>query len=188
MSARLDWKERQPVVHFGLTGSATSSYLDANLFYPERKHRSDAGFDCRTTCDFAISVGEQRTVPLGFRVAIPAGWVGLLCSRSGMARNLGIQVTNAPGIIDNGYRGEMMAIVSRVAPGADAAHFYAQSGTGDAGIEVAPAHFEAGDRIAQLVIVPCLTTARRLDEREWNELLLDNTDRGAAGFGSTGKG
>ena len=187
MSARLDWKERQLVVHFGLTGSATSSHLDANIFYPERRYRSDAGYDCRTTCGFAISVGEQRTVPLGFRVAIPAGWVGLVCSRSGLVRKLGIQVTNAPGVIDSGYRGEMMAIISRVAPGAEAAHYYAQSETGDARMEVSPAQFDAGDRIAQLVFVPCLINVRNLDDREWNELLLDNTDRGPAGFGSSGK-
>lgn len=106
-----------------------------------------------------VFVGQRVLVDTGFAVEIPRGMVGLVCSRSGLAVNHGIMVLNAPGIIDSDYRGELKVILYN---------------TGGSRYE-----FKNGDRIAQLVVVPCYTCA-------WIEDELDETERGTGGMGSTG--
>lgn len=134
--------------------------LDAGLEPPARAHPTDAGVDLRSTIDVTLEPGERRLVPTGVAVAIPVGWVGLVAPRSGLAARHGLTITNAPGIVDSDYRGEVMATLQATSEQVTVSR---------------------GDRIAQLVVVPCLTAPLVLVDE------LDPTDRGAAGFGSTGR-
>ncbi len=104
--------------------------------------------------------GERAAVPTGIAVAIPDGYAGFVLARSGHAMQSGISVVNGPGLIDSGYRGEISVLLINHGEGA--------------------VIFETGDRIAQLVILA-------VPHVEWVEVdELDETARGAGGFGSTG--
>lgn len=99
-------------------------------------------------------------MPTGIAVAIPEGFAGLVLPRSGHALRHGIGVVNGPGLIDSGYRGEVSVLLIN---------------HGDEEVS-----FARGDRIAQLAIVP-------IPSVEWTEVeSLDETQRGAGGFGSSG--
>ncbi|PZU37042.1 MAG: dUTP diphosphatase [Microbacterium sp.] len=126
---------------------------------PTRAHADDAGLDLTAAETLVIPSGQRRTVRLGTAVSIPTGHVGLLCPRSGLAARHGITTLTVPGIIDAGYRGELKIVLYNTDP--------------------APYQVRAGDRIAQLVIVPFTHLAPVAQP-------LTTTDRGAAGFGSTG--
>lgn len=134
--------------------------LHALATMPKRAHATDAGFDLTSTEAHKIAPGEYRMVSTGLAVAIPAGYVGLVAPRSGLAAKHGISITNAPGIIDSGYRGEIKCLIHNLGT----EHF----------------KIEIGDRIAQLVVTPFLPAL----SVEVNE--LPAADRGDAGFGSTG--
>jgi dUTP pyrophosphatase len=129
---------------------------------PERAHDGDAGYDLRAAEAATIGPGERASVGTGIAVAIPDGHAGLVLPRSGLASRHGIALVNAPGLIDAGYRGEVRVLLLNT--------------DRDETFEVAP-----GDRIAQLLIVR--HEAPELQEVE----SLDETARGAAGFGSTGR-
>lgn len=123
----------------------------------------DAGFDLRTLRDFTINPGQVINVPTGFRIAIPKGIVGMVCSRSGLASKQSIACLNSPGIIDSGYRGEIHATLINL--GKDTVSF------------------KKGDRIAQLLLVNHI-----MDSTEFIQVEdLGETERGEKGFGSTGK-
>ncbi len=107
-----------------------------------------------------LAPGERRLLPTGVAVAIPEGYVGLVSPRSGLALRLGLGIVNTPGVVDSGYRGELAIIL--VNHGSD------------------PIEIARGDRIAQLVVVPVASV--EFDPVEE----LDDSDRGAGGFGSTG--
>jgi dUTP pyrophosphatase len=129
---------------------------------PARAHADDAGFDLHADEAATIGPGERASVGTGVAVAIPPGHAGLVLPRSGLAARHGIALVNAPGLIDPGYRGELRVLLlntDREQP-----------------FEIAP-----GDRIAQLVLVP-LALAQPLEVDA-----LDETVRGAGGFGSTGR-
>lgn len=132
---------------------------------PRRQHESDAACDLEadTSEPYTIQPGDRAAVPCGFAVAIPPGYVGLVCSRSGMAIKHGVFVLNAPGVIDPGYRGEVKAILMNLG--------------------AAPFRVNPGDRIAQLLIVPALTPIFSHHTHIWDAA----TDRGSNGFGSTGR-
>lgn len=127
---------------------------------PTRAHKGDAGLDLTANENTVIPSKGWRLVPTGTKAAIPEGQAGLVCPRSGLAAKHGITVLNAPGIIDAGYRGDIGVVLINHGP--------------------KPFEISAGDRIAQLVVVPFtpLTPVGRP---------LGTTDRGTAGFGSTGK-
>ncbi len=128
---------------------------------PTHSHEGDAGVDLYTSIDFKLQSGERRLVPAGIAVAVPQGYVGLVCPRSGMAVKHGITVVNGPGVVDSGYRGELK--VALINQGAE------------------PVSFERGDRIAQLLVVPVAV-------QELTEVAeLPTSDRGDGGFGSTGQ-
>lgn len=128
---------------------------------PTRAHPGDAGFDLHAVEAAEVPAGGRVAVPCGFAIALPEGTAGLVLPRSGLALREGVTVLNAPGLIDSGYRGEVMAILVNHDP----ATVFA----------VAP-----GDRIAQLVIVDLPGAGfREVDE-------LPDSQRGAGGFGSTG--
>lgn len=129
---------------------------------PRRAHDGDAGHDLHAAETARIEPGERASVGTGIAVEIPPGHAGLVLPRSGLAARHGIAVVNAPGLIDAGYRGEVRVLLLN-------------TDKHDA-FDVNP-----GDRIAQLLIVP--HAAPEVVEVE----SLEETVRGAGGFGSTGR-
>jgi dUTP pyrophosphatase len=128
---------------------------------PARTRPGDAGYDLYSAEGFSLWPGERHTVPTGVAIALPPGVAGLVVPRSGLAARHGISVVNGPGLIDPNYRGEIRVVLVN---------------HGDARFEAA-----AGDRIAQLVLIPFLTPdALVVDE-------LPPTERGENGFGSSGR-
>lgn len=127
---------------------------------PTYAHETDAGADLRAAREMTIRPGEQILVPTGVTVAIPAGYVGLIHPRSGLAWKHGITVLNTPGTIDADYRGEISVILIHHGKEAYKIKKY--------------------DRIAQLVFQK-VEHAVFVDAHS-----LDETLRGTGGFGSTG--
>ena len=135
--------------------------LDPDLPLPGYEHPGDAGLDLRARETVTLAPGERALVPTGVAIALPAGYVGLVCARSGLALRKGISLVNAPGVIDAGYRGEIGVILIN--------H--------DA---TTPVTLERGDRIAQLLI-------QRVERAQLVEVTeLPGSHRGEGGFGSTG--
>ena len=128
---------------------------------PVAQHPGDAGLDLRAAVDTVVAPGERAMIPTGVAVAIPEGHAGLVLPRSGLAARQGLTLANAPGLIDAGYRGEVICAVVNLDPAEK--------------VEI-----RVGDRIAQLVVVvlPTVTPV-------WSEELPGST-RGEDGFGSTG--
>ena len=121
-----------------------------------------AGLDLVAALDapVAIAPGARAAVGTGLAVAIPGGWEGQVRPRSGLAREHGLSVLNAPGTIDSDYRGEVIVLLVNL---------------GDREVRV-----ETGQRIAQLVIAPAIQAEVEVVAE------LPPTARGAGGFGSTG--
>jgi len=135
--------------------------LDPSLPLPEYAYPGDAGLDLRAACDCTL-LPEQRTpIPTALRVAIPEGYAGLVVPRSGLAARHGLSVVNTPGLIDSQYRGEIVVLAIN--------HDTSK-----------PIVISKGDRIAQLVIVP-VPQVKLVEVSE-----LDETERSARGFGSSG--
>jgi len=133
---------------------------DARL--PTRAHDGDAGYDLYAVEPAVIEPGERAMVPTGIAVALPEGHAGLVLPRSGNAARHGIALVNAPGLIDEGYRGELKVLLLNTD-------------------RREPFAIEPGDRIAQLVIVAVATPpAVELEE-------LPPTARADGGFGSSGR-
>jgi len=132
------------------------------LALPAAKTAGSAGLDLSAAVVDAllIPVGGRALVPTGFAIALPPGHEGQVRPRSGLAVEHGVTVLNAPGTIDADYRGEVKVPLINL---------------GDA-----PFTVTRGMRIAQLVVAP--VSAVHLIERD----SLDETARGAGGFGSTG--
>jgi dUTP pyrophosphatase len=120
-----------------------------------------AGLDLRADEDFVLQPGERRTVPTGLALELPEGYEGQVRPRSGLASRHGIGMVNAPGTIDADYRGEVHVILVN----------HGQE----------PFAAKRGERIAQLVVAP----VARVEVIEVDA--LSDSDRGAGGFGSTGK-
>ena len=138
-------------------------HIDAQL--PTKANYEDAGFDLRAIKDYVIEPGETVFVDTGISVAIPRGHVGLLFQRSSMVR-VGLQLANCVGVIDSGYRGNLMAAIRNTN-------------------EENTCTIIKGDRMAQLVVMPFwMTDATWFNgsEAEWRD-----TTRGLGGFGSSGK-
>lgn len=173
---RTGWRVEYNSVDGGIEGGDCSHYVAEQIIEAIRRDRltlkvvegarlerateGSAGYDLRAAHRGIVEPSEVLTVGTGVHVAIPEGYVGMVCSRSGLAAKHGVHVLNAPGIIDSDYRGEVKVLLRNT--GRDA-YF-----------------IEEGDRIAQLVIVPCITP-----EVEYVES-LPATARGAGGLGSTG--
>ena len=129
---------------------------------PSRAHEGDAGLDLYA-CEAAhIGPGERWSVGTGVGVEIPEGHAGLVLPRSGLAREHGIALVNAPGLIDSGYRGELRVLLLNTDPAET--------------FRVGP-----GDRIAQLVLTP-IALAEPVEAAT-----LSDTARGTGGFGSSGR-
>ena len=130
---------------------------------PEYATPQSAGVDLRANIDTPIEL-QPRTrclVPTGLFMALPAGYEAQVRPRSGLAAKHGISVLNSPGTIDADYRGEVKVILVNLSN--------------------EPFVINPGERIAQMVVA-------RYEKVEWDEVeVLDETERGAGGFGSTGK-
>jgi dUTP pyrophosphatase len=127
---------------------------------PTYATEGDAGADLRASEDTIVVPGQHVLVKTGVSAAIPTGYVGLVCSRSGLALNNGVFVLNAPGVVDAGYRGEIGVILKNL---------------GLEALEV-----KAGDRIAQLLI-------QKVETANFVKVdALSESSRGDGGFGSTG--
>lgn len=132
--------------------------LDKGAIAPTRAHTYDAGLDLYAMEDGYIRCNQSRTFDTGVHIAIPEGYVGLVKSESGLMCNHGI-ITD--GTIDAHYTGSIKVCLFN---------------HGTSKYEV-----KAGDKIAQLVIVPCILPKLELVDK------LEDTDRGDHGFGSTGR-
>jgi dUTP pyrophosphatase len=128
---------------------------------PQAQHPGDAGLDLRAAEGVTVKPGERAMVPTGVAVAIPDGHAGLVLPRSGLASKKGLTLANAPGLIDSGYRGEVICAVVNLDP--------------HEAVEIS-----VGDRIAQLVLVAVSDVSPTFVDE------LPESGRGAGGFGSTG--
>ena len=135
--------------------------LDTEIPLPRRAHPGDAGADLCSTENIILQPGQRALVGTGIAIALPAGTVGLVHPRSGLAARHGLSVVNTPGTIDAQYRGEIKVCLINHDP-------------------EQPIEITRGMRIAQLVI-------QRVELVEFAEVeRLDDTERGAQGYGSTG--
>ena len=130
---------------------------------PAQAYDGDAGLDLAAYERVVLEPGERAVVGTGVAVAIPSGYAGLVVPRSGLAARHGLTIVNAPGLIDSGYRGELKVILLNT----DARERFV---------------IEPGMRIAQLVLVEA-ASVRLIEVDE-----LPESERGAAGFGSSGVG
>lgn len=138
--------------------------LHPNAVLPQRATPGSAGMDLVACLKEPVLLppGGRAMIPTGLAMALPtAEWVGLVYARSGLAVRHGITLSNCVGVIDSDYRGEIRVGLCNLGQEAYS--------------------IEPGERIAQLVITPVLLPpVEQVDE-------LDSTERGAGGFGSTGK-
>jgi dUTP pyrophosphatase len=129
---------------------------------PTRAYPGDAGLDLAACERHEIAPGDRALVGTGLAVAIPEGYAGLVTPRSGLAARHGATIVNTPGLVDSGYRGELRVILHNTD-------------------RRQPLVIEPGMRIAQLLVVS-IPAAELLEVEE-----LPPSDRGAAGFGSSGR-
>ena len=127
---------------------------------PARAYAGDAGLDLAACGPITLTPGERAVVPTGLAVAIPPGYAGFVQPRSGLAARSGVTIVNSPGLIDSGYRGEIQVVLLNT----DRERTFTA---------------EAGERIAQLVVLPL----PELQVREVDE--LPPSERGIRGFGSS---
>jgi len=134
------------------------------LELPRQQSSGAAGIDLMAALAeseaLTLAPGQRALVPCGFAMALPQGYEAQVRPRSGLAAKFGVTVLNSPGTIDADYRGEIKVILINL------------------GQE--PFTIRRGDRIAQMVVAPVVRPEFSVEER------LDETDRGDAGFGSTG--
>jgi dUTP pyrophosphatase len=128
---------------------------------PAYAHPGDAGADLHAAGAHELAPGARTTVGTGVSIALPDGYVAFVVPRSGLAAKHGITIVNSPGTVDAGYRGEIRITLLNT----DAEH---------------PFVIEAGDRIAQLIVMPVSRATFVPVER------LPGSHRGESGFGSTG--
>ena len=128
---------------------------------PAYATQGSAGVDLRASEPCVIPPGGRALVPTGLHIALPEGYEAQVRPRSGLALKHGVTLLNSPGTIDSDYRGEIGVILINL------------------GQE--PFSIQPGDRIAQMVFAP-------VTRGVWDEVeTLDETERGAGGFGSTGR-
>ena len=133
--------------------------LDGGAYFPDRAHGTDAGLDIKVPERVSIDPCSYVTVDTGIHVQIPKGFCGILKSKSGLSVTENVHTID--GVIDSGYTGSIRVKLHNC-------NLYRT------------VSFAPGDKITQLVIIPCCTPDLEL-VRE-----LDDADRGDNGFGSTG--
>ena len=127
---------------------------------PAKAHSDDAAFDLQSRSDMTVPVGKSTLVPTGVFIELPVNYEAQIRPRSGLALKKNITLTNSPGTIDAGYRGEIGVIMFNHGP----EEFV----------------IKRGDRIAQMVITQLPEVELTVCES------LSETNRGSGGFGSTG--
>jgi dUTP pyrophosphatase len=144
-----------------VTGVLPVLRVDPRATLPTRAYPDDAGLDLYALDEVELGPGERAPVRTGIAVQIPEGQAGLVLPRSGLAARHGIALVNAPGLIDAGYRGEIQVLLLNTD-------------------REASCRLQAGDRIAQLVLIavktPVIVEVQDLSESE----------RDTGGFGSSG--
>lgn len=135
--------------------------LDKGASLPKHAKSGDAGLDLTAREKVKIAPHQTVLIGTGVSVEIPSGCVGLCFPRSGLASKRGITLANCVGVIDSGYRGEIMAPLHNISEKAQV--------------------IEVGERVFQLVVIPYYT-CECVEVEE-----LDETDRGTGGFGSSGR-
>ena len=128
---------------------------------PAKAHPDDAAFDLRSRVDLILEPGKAAIVPTGLFLELPVGYEAQVRPRSGLAAKHYITVLNSPGTVDAGYRGEVGSILFNA---------------GETAFEI-----HRGDRISQMGIAALPDVKMTLVDK------LSDTQRGAGGFGSTGK-
>lgn len=133
---------------------------------PTRANETDAGLDLYVPDGYGweFKPGEKRIINTNVQVAIPTGYAGLLMARSSLQKK-NLMLANSVGLIDSGYRGDLQVVLVNVS--------------------TSPTMLIAGEKFAQLVIVPVMITG--IDLVEDSDDVWNNTSRGVGGFGSTGK-
>ncbi len=132
--------------------------LDAGAFMPERSYKTDAGADLKTPKGFTLWHGESKVIDTGVHIDIPAGYVGMVKSKSGLMCNHDI---TTDGTVDAGYSGSIRVWLKNHS-------HYAKV-------------FKPGDKIAQIVILPIITPEFEQVEQ------ITGGERADNGFGSTGR-
>ncbi|WP_461246870.1 dUTP diphosphatase [Treponema sp. R6D11] len=127
---------------------------------PNYATSGSAGMDLSTTESFSLYPRQRKLIPTGISVAIDEGKVGLVFIRSSLGYNKGLSLPNCVGVIDSDYRGEIFVACTNISN--------------------LPIYISKGERIAQLVVMPYSQEKIELEES------LEETQRGAGGFGSTG--
>ena len=133
--------------------------LDKDAVIPNKQHNSDAGYDLHSIEKYSLKPGEIYKIKTGIAIEIPVNYAGLVLPRSGLSTKHGITLINSPGLIDSGYRGELLVPLVNHS---------------DQEYEITKA-----ERIAQLVIIRTLSVDFERTED------LDGSDRNEKGFGST---
>lgn len=143
---------------------ALSPKIGTEIPYPRYASAGAAAMDLHACLDAAVTLqpGERTLIPTGIAIALPSpDYVALVFDRSGLGIKHGIALPNGVGVIDSDYRGEI--------------------GVGLVNLSDAPYTVEPGDRVAQLAILPAVQATPVFVDT------LDKTERGAGGFGSTGR-
>jgi dUTP pyrophosphatase len=142
--------------------------LDEGMKVPSYARHGDAGLDLSSRVDVVIPPGGGRhVVATGIAIALPQGYAGFVLPRSGTAARHGISIVNTPGLIDSGYRGEVLVTLLNTDP-------------------TEPFTISRGDRIAQLVVLPVpYVSIVVVNELPPSPGGLDS--RGAGGHGSSGR-
>ncbi|HXH84668.1 MAG TPA: dUTP diphosphatase [Candidatus Tectomicrobia bacterium] len=136
--------------------------LDAGVDLPAPARPDDAGLDLQAAETVTLAPGARALVGTGLAIAIPPGFAGFVLPRSGLALRHGVTVLNAPGLVDAGYRGEVKVLLVNL--------------DRDSSVTLT-----RGERIAQLVV-------QRVEHVALEPVAaLPPTERGAGGFGSTGR-
>ncbi len=165
MAARSSTGPAERSSHAGASASLAVPVvrLDPDLPLPRYARPGDAGADLAARIDVKLPAGGGRaTVPTGIAVAIPEGYAGFVLPRSGLALRHGVTCLNTPGLIDSGYRDEIVVLLVNTDPEEDY-------------------QVRRGDRVAQLVL-------ERVEEASFAEVdRLPASERGLDGFGSTGR-
>lgn len=156
--------------------------LHPDAVIPFYARQGDAGMDLVAVQDVTIEPGSTKIIPTGLAMAIPPGYELQIRPRSGLSANTRIRVANSPGTIDSNYRGEIGVIIDNIAP----KEYQIEMDFDDIGCLVPLEHqiraitINKGDRIAQAVLAEVPQAIfQEVDD-------LDETNRGAAGYGSSG--
>jgi len=156
--------DKEPSRHIAATIKAVRLPHGEGLALPAHETAAAAGMDLSAAVvvdqPVVLEPGARSLIPTGFIIALEEGWEGQVRPRSGLAHKYGVTVLNAPGTIDSDYRGELKVLL--INHGSE------------------PFVIERGMRIAQLVVAPVARAALA------EVATLDETARGAGGFGSTG--